>query len=100
MKALVLFLLGIVEMFYRGLVLKQVWSWFVETQFKGVPHLSLLGAIGLGYVASIFIGPDYSFEELRASSEERTAFRLVQMFHYVAWLSVAWLFAYLLHLFM
>lgn len=47
------FLFGIVNTVVRGYVVKTFWGWFILSQFKNLPDLSLSGCIGLSLFASI-----------------------------------------------
>jgi hypothetical protein len=39
--------LGLLNLAYRGFVIKTFWAWFILTQFSGLPRLTTLSAIGI-----------------------------------------------------
>lgn len=55
--SLVSLAMGVGTALFRGLVIHMYWGWFVLTQFKNLPPLSIMGAIGLSFVVAILTPP-------------------------------------------
>jgi hypothetical protein len=71
----VIMALGIPQTLVSGLVLSQMWSWFIATRF-GLPRLSYLESIGVMQVFGFFTLPLVSKDAWRKfdESEEHSTF--------------------------
>lgn len=102
--AILNFGLSIVQTIFRGYVLMVMWGWFVMTQFPGVPHISIVGAIGLSCLWGLFSMRDLRYSEYKESSKldsgERLAFSFAQTGIGLFAIAITWLSAYIIHCFM
>lgn len=88
----------------RGYVLTVLWTWFMLTQFPQVPHISIVGAMGLSILGHLFVMRDVGPAELQTyrdmDKEELAVFRLAQTGIGAMSTLTVWLGGYLVHLFM
>jgi len=86
---------------FRGYVMVSLWGWFVLTQFPMVPHISIVGAIGLSCFIGLFHNYATDDEKLKDLDEDERAVHLfktlVKGFFYTL---ISWGGAFLVHLFM
>lgn len=110
MKKLLLSLINFVAAIsitlFRGLVIHMFWGWFILTQFKNLPELSIMGAVGISLVVGLLCAPmkmltAAEWEKAKnQSSEDRMNLTLISHFCWAIGCAIVLLNGYVWHLFM
>lgn len=80
------FVLSIFNTVFRGYLIKTFWGWFVLSQFPNLPHISVVGAIGLSWVVSAFAPmKHFTASDLESYKDSDGSVRLINgAIHFIA----------------
>ena len=99
LHALILWILDIATLVFKGWTISVLWGWFVVTKFSSAPQLSALSALGLIMVVELFIWSCFRRPlDTTQEQKEDIGFQLVERVPHIYFVALSLAVGFVVHL--